>query len=495
MEELRQKLVELAETHVSEVDRELPTRLPVDRVFHLKGLGVIATGTLAAGAAHPGDSFDLLPTTKAVRVRSVQVHGEGREEALAGERTSLQLTGVELPELHRGMQLVSPGAFRSSNRLLARFQLLSDAPSALSGWTPVRLHLYSSEVLGTLRPLRRESSRDGGDDERPAHVFEPGDAGLVELKLAAPVVAIRGDRYIVRRPSPALTLGGGEILAPEWRRPKGRFLAPALEALAGDPRQAILYWISAAGEKGLSDGEVAQYLGITRDRLAADLAALADEQKILEIPSGQGRERRWIAPITYERITERARRVLKLYFKNDRLARGIPKAEAVKRILPGRAGELASVYFDWLEKQRVVVIQEGLVTLPGRSVELTGEESELSRSVLRLFQDAGLTPPSPSEAQAALQAKPQILEGVIRYQVQRGQLIRLPGGLILAASAVERMRSDLEATGWDRFSVAQFKDRFDLSRKWAIPLLEHLDSIGATRRLGDERMLVRVSAT
>ena len=152
---------------------------------------------------------------------------------------------------------------------------------------------------------------------------------------------------------------------------------------------------------------------------------------------------------------------------------------------------MAPVYLGWLVAQKVLAVQGDQITLPGRSAQLTGEESRLAGAVLERFERGGLTPPGPEELSVALSAKPQILEGVIRHLVARGQLIRLPTGLILAVSAVSGLRRDLLATSWERFSVGDFKDRFGLSRKWAIPLLEHLDSVGATRRLGDERMVVR----
>ena len=186
----------------------LPSRLPIDRAFHLKGLGVIVTGTLAAGAIRPGETLEALPGGERVRVRSIQVHGEPREIAEAGERTSLQVAGLPLEALSRGLTLAEPGAFATTTRLLVRFELLAEAPAALSGFVPIRLHLFASEVYGRLRPLD------------PMEI-PPGGRGLAEIRLAAPVVARRGDRFVVRRPSPAATLGGGEILDPAWRPYRG----------------------------------------------------------------------------------------------------------------------------------------------------------------------------------------------------------------------------------------------------------------------------------
>lgn len=475
--ELEAKLVELAETHEVRPDPEQPVRLPIDRAFHLKGLGVVVTGTLVTGSVHPGDALTLLPRGEVVRLRSVQVHGESREEAAAGERTSLQVTGVELDELARGMQIVEPGRFEPGNRLLVSVRLLPEAPVAIDAWTPIRLHLYSGQIMGELRPLS-------------AQVLEPGAEAVAEVRLAAPAVSVRGDRFIVTRPSPATTLGGGRVLDPRWRRRRGKLLEEALGGLAGDDEAALVQWVKDAGERGAGAAELARRLGWRPARVAAALSEMAAEGTLLEVPEAHGHERRWLAARAYARVTERARRVLDDYFRRDRLARGIPKAEAIRRILPGRAAELSATYLGWLEKQKVVAIAGDLVTLPGRQVELSGEESDLAKKVLERYRGAGLEPPAPSEVAVDLSAKPQILEGVVRYLLERGDLVRLPGGLFIAGSAIEELRRDLLATGWERFDVAAFKDRFGLSRKWAIPLLEHLDSGGFTRRLGDQRMIV-----
>ncbi len=457
----------------------LPARLPIDRAFHLKGLGVIVTGTLASGAIRTGDTLEVLPGGERVRVRSIQVHGETREVAEAGERTSLQIAGLPLEALSRGLTLIEPAMFGASARLLVRFELLSDTPTPLSGFVPIRLHLFASEVYGRLRPLD------------PAELA-PGERGLAEIRLAAPVVARRGDRFVVRRPSPAATLGGGEILDPAWRPYRGKLLPPALAALgAGDLPSALGFWVLEAGERGAEIDDLARRLGVRASAIEPDLRKLTNQGKLLAVPAGPGRGRRFLAPATYQRLAERAARVLAEYWKRDRLAVAIGKADAVRRIVRGRGAELADVYLDWLGKQKILQVSGDQVTLPGRGSQLTAEESDLSTQVLARFDAGGLAPPSPGDVGQALSAKPQIVDGVIRHLVAKGEMIKLPSGLLLAASAVAELKRQLLATGWPRFTVGQFKDHFGLSRKWAIPLLEHLDSTGATRRMGDERMVVR----
>jgi len=482
--ELKARLLALADEHEVPVEPDRPTRLPLDRAFHLKGLGVVVTGTLISGAVHPGDTLTVLPGGETVRVRSVQVHGEDRQEAVAGERTSTQITGLELEDLSRGLQLTTADAFAASNRLLARFRLLEEAPKAIEGWTPIRFHHYASQIMGRLRAIGSER-------------LEPGQETPVEIRLAHSAVLVRGDRFILTRPSPAVTLGGGEVLDPQWRRLRGSLLRRALTDLAGDTDRALAFWIRDAGEKGAAVDELARRLGVRPGSLLPRLEALTADGKLIEVSRDRGNgdqargdQRRWITPAAWQRVTERAQRVLQRYFEQDRLARGIPKAEAVRRILPGRAAELAGVYLPWLEKQKVLIVEGDLIRLPDREVELTREESELSRALLARFDQAGLQAPSPGQVQEELGAKPQIFEGMLRYLVESGKLVRLPGGLVLAASALDQLRSDLRQTAWERFTVGDFKDRYGLSRKWAIPLLEHLDSTGVTRRLGDERMVV-----
>ena len=483
--ELKSALLELAARHAVAAELELPARLPIDRAFHLRGLGAVVTGTLAGGRVRIGDALELLPPAPGVdgtvRVRSVQVHGQARDEALAGERTSLQLSGAPLESLRRGLQLGAPGAFTATTSLLARVSLLPETPPPAAGFTPVRLHLHAGEALGRLRPL-------GGGEQAP------GAGWLVEIRLESPVVAARGDRLVLRRPSPAVTLGGGEVLDPRWRRHRGASLPAALAALDGDLAQALAFWTLEAGERGLEAADAGRRLGLPAERAAAGLDALAAASRLVAVPEAPGHGRRWIAPAAVERVIERARRVLKEYFDRDRLADGMPKAEAVRRILRGRAAELAPIYLAWLAARKVLAVEGDRVVLPGRSAQLNGEESQLAAAVMERFERAGLAPPSPGDVRQELSAKPQILEGVIRHLVTRGRLVRLPGGLMIAATALEALRRELLATSWERFSVAQFKDRFGLTRKWAIPLLEHLDASGVTRRAGDDRLVAKAPA-
>ncbi len=474
--ELRAALLELARRHAVAVDPDRPARLPIDRAFQLKGLGLVVTGTLAGGTVAPGDALELLPAGGSVRVRGVQVHGRQRERAEAGERTALQLAGVAAEQVARGMELVEPGVLAPTSRLLARLDLLAEAGEPLRGEIEVRLHLYAADAMGRLRPL-------GGP-------IEPGESGLVELRLAHPVVAARGDRFVLRRPSPPATLGGGSVLDPLWRPRRGRAREEEARRLAGDEATAAQAWAEAEGAAGIGVECLTGRLGLRAAAAESRLAKLAAEGRLVPLPAGPGHGPRWLAPAPARQLAERAERLLAEYFASDRLAQAMPRAELASRLLPGSAAGLADGVLPWLARQGRIALAGDRVTLPGREASLTEIESSLAARLLARLESAGLQPPSPRALASELASKPQMVEGVLRYLVQQGRLARLPDGLLVASAAVEGLCRDLEPLAGKRISVGDFKARYGLSRKWAIPLLEHLDSIGVTRRLGDERLVV-----
>ncbi len=477
LEELRGTLVRLA-GEATPLDRHsgLPARLPVDRAFHLKGLGVLVTGTLARGTIVAGDELDVLPSGTRARVRSIEVHGESRERAEAGERTSLQLVGVGLDDVARGHELTAPGIYRPVSSLLVRCRLLASAPEALQGSCSVRLHVLASQRVGKLRPLSPET-------------LEPGGEAIAEIRLEEPLVAIRGDRFVIRRPSPQTTLGGGEVLDPAWQHRRGKALGKRIAALTAGPGEAAVQWAADGREAGLATSELALRLGVASSEAAEVLTGAVQDGLLLEAGPG-----RFVTAATVRTASRRARRLVEAHFAADRLSRGMPKAELVRRLLGTHATDLASAYLNWASQggsDEAVAVEGELVTLPGRTGELTEVESKLARAIVEGFERQGLTPGSPEELCRNLGAKPQVYGGVLRYLVERGRLARLPNGLVLAASALEQFRADLLATGWDTFTVAEFKDRFGLTRKWAIPLLEHLDRQRLTRREGDRRRVLR----
>ena len=477
LDELRRTLVRLA-GEAAPLDRHsgLPARLPIDRAFHLKGLGVLVTGTLARGTIAAGDELDVLPSGARARVRSIEVHGESRERAQAGERTSLQLVGIGLGEVARGDELTAPGVYRAASSLLVRCRLLASAPEAILGSCPVRFHVMAGQRVGRLRPLSPET-------------LEPGGEAIAEIRLEEPLAAIRGDRFVIRRPSPQTTLGGGEVLDPAWRHRRGKALGTTIEALTAGAGEAAVQWAADGREAGLATSELALRLGVVPGDAAKVLAGAVQEGLLLEAAPG-----RFVTAATVRNASRRARRLVEAHFAADRLSRGMPKAELVRRLLGAHAADLAPAYLDWAGRggsNEAVVVEGELAALPGRTGELTEVESKLAAAIVDGFEKQGITPGSPADLCRGLGAKPQVFDGVLRYLVERGRLARLPNGLVLAARALEEFQADLLAAGWETFTVAEFKTRFGLTRKWAIPLLEHLDRQRLTRREGQLRRVLR----
>ncbi len=483
LDQLRSTLVDVAQRAALFDADPAPARLPIDRSFLLKGLGTIVTGTLVSGEITVGDELELLPLGGLGRVRSLQVHGSERQSVARGERVSAQVTGWELDQLSRGRQLVAPESIQPTHSLLTRSKLLPEpeaqdaSPTLLSGWTPVRLHLFSAEVLGKMRPVE-------------PNPLAAGEEGTLELRLDHPVAATRGDRFILRRPSPAQTWGGGSVLDPRWHRRSAVDRGRAAQAIQTDIDSALVTWVAEAGEGGAPATLLAARLDESVAEVTVRLEALTRGGRLVAVAGRPGNEPRWLEPGVIRQVEAHSRRVLEEYFAEQRLADTLGKAEAVRRILRPAGRPLADTYLSLLAARKVLVVAGGEVGLYGRTTLLTDEESVLAQKILAAFEAGALAPPSPNELARELSAKPQIFEGMLRYLVDQKRLVRLPGGLILATAALDETVRALRATGWERFDVPRFKDRFGLSRKWAIPILEHFDSRGVTRRLGNERQLV-----
>jgi selenocysteine-specific elongation factor len=333
--------------------------------------------------------------------------------------------------------------------------------------------------MGKLRPL-------GGP-------LEPGAEGIVEMRLAQPVVAVRGDRFVFRRPSPPMTLGGGVLLDSSWKRRNQRDALGAIRQLgdaASDTSGALVLWTREAAERGVAPAELTARLGFRAKDVARRLDALSKDGRLVKVPGGQ--DGRWLHPEVCRDVSRRAKELLKTFFDKNRLAPGMPKAQLLTRLLPEPARDLGPVYLRMLVGEKAAELTGDVVNLPGRRVEgqLTGEEGDLSRKLLAAVEAEGLTPPSPIEFAQRLEAKPQIVEGVFQYLIQQRKIVRLPSGLLVSRQAMDEAAAWLRASDWESFSVPQFKDQFGLSRKWAIPLLEQFDSERVTLRVGDQRKIL-----
>lgn len=455
-------------------DRDATTRvfrLPIDRVFTMKGFGSVITGTTYAGRLNIDSDVEVLPGAGRSRARNIQVHGEARDYASAGERTSVNLPDLELESLHRGQQLVTPATLRPSSIITARLDLLPDA-KPLKEQTRIRFHHLSAELLGSIRFVDETAE------------LKPGASAYVQVRLESPVIAAAGDRFVIRRYSPALTVGGGVILdahLPKLSRATRGELLSTLER--GTLQERVELMAKLEGLRGLTMAEVQARTGIRIETLAKELKnvpRLAD--------SG---DRRWIHHDVLADFRRRAMEFLRGYFETNRMAINVPKGEFVQKLLPrGADGQLVNFLLQDLAREKIVAIAGDALDIPGRSKSLGGAEGELARSIEARFAGAGLAPPPVSELINERTQKPKVIEGVISFLVKQGTLVRLAEGIYLHKDALSAARETMSSRSGETIDVAQFKELFNLSRKIAIPLLEWMDREGVTKRIGDARKVL-----
>jgi selenocysteine-specific elongation factor len=460
---------------VAEVeDRDATTRvfrLPIDRVFTMKGFGPVITGTTYAGRLNIDTDVEVLPGGKRSRARNIQVHGEARDYASAGERTSVNLPDIDLDQLHRGQQLVTPNTLRTSQVITARLDLLPDA-KPLKEQTRIRFHHLSAELLGSIRFVDQTAE------------LKPGSSAYIQIRLESPVVAVAGDRFVIRRYSPALTVGGGVILDAHLpklsRNTRGELLG--VLASASLPERVELM-AKLEGLRGLTIHEIQARTGIRIETLVKELKNvphLAD--------SG---ERRWIHHDVLTDFRRKSMEFLRAYFEENRMALNVPKSEFVQKLLPRNAdGAMINFLLQDLAREKIVAIAGDALDIPGRSKTLGGAEGELARMIESRFAEAGLAPPPVSELINERTQKARVIEGVISFLVKQGTLVRLAEGIYVHRDALAAARERIAERRGTMIDVGHFKEYFGLSRKIAIPLLEWMDREGVTKRVGDSRKVL-----
>ena len=456
-------------------DRDATTRvfrLPIDRVFTMKGFGSVITGTTFSGRLNVDSEVEVLPGGLRSRARSIQVHGESRDSASAGERTSINLPDIDLEQLHRGQQVLAPNTLRPSQIITARLDLLSDA-KPLKEQTRIRFHHLAEELLGSVRFV----------DDTGSGLL-PGRGAYVQVRLESPVVAVSGDRFVIRRYSPALTIGGGMIIDAHLPKLRHNTRLELLKTLAeGTLAERVELMAKLEGLHGLTIREVQARTGIRIETLSKELKNLPH--------LADAGDRRWIHLDTIADFRRRSMEFLDGYFKDNRMAINVPKGEFVQQLLPhGSDPAIINFLLQDLAREKIIALEGDVIDIPGRSKTLGGAEGELARMIETRFADAGLQPPPVSELINTIAQKAKVIEGVVGFLVKQGKLVRLADGVYVHEKNLESARQRIAARRGDTIDVGQFKEFFGLSRKIAIPLLEYFDRAGVTKRVGDSRQVL-----
>jgi selenocysteine-specific elongation factor len=472
LEELKAELARLAADAAAK-DSQAAFRLPIDRVFSMKGFGTVVTGTLIYGSVRKDEELEVHPAGKRLRVRGVQVHGAAAEQAIAGQRTALNLVGTETSELARGMMLTPPGLFRPTQQVSVKLTLLASA-KPLRERARVHLHAYTSETIAEMTLLGEKQ-------------LQPGQTGLARLKLDEPVMLLPGDRFIVRQFSPVITIGGGVVLDAQEpsRRPKAdERLAFARTVESADAASVLGARIARRGTEGLPVGEATAETGLLRGRVEALTAALGSARKAARFGDVL------VAADVVTQLRSSLKSAVDAFHKANPLVAGISREELREKI--GIGHEVFRGIEDSLVREKQIEIAGDLVRASGRGVVLRDEEAESKQRIEVAFASAGLKVPLLKDVLASLPVDKVRAQKIVTLLLRDRVLVKVGDDLVFHRDALDGLRKLVVAQKpkTPRLNVVAFKDLIGVTRKYAIPLLEYLDRERVTRRVGDERLIL-----
>jgi selenocysteine-specific elongation factor len=453
-------------------------RLPIDRAFAMKGFGTVVTGTLISGSIGAEDEVELFPEGKRLRVRGVQSGGEAIERAIAGQRTAVNLAGIDHDDVKRGMTLAAPGHFRTARRVDSRLTLL---PSARKLKHRARVHFHAGTAETIAEILLYGQS-----------VLSPGQSALANLRLQNDVLLLPGDRFIVRQFSPVITIGGGVILDPQARRPMVRDAGRTafLETLEGGKREDILAAMTERALLGLTFQDIVARTGWFDQEIRETARNLAASGRIKIVSTEPlillGRQ-------AFDELRRKIAERVERFHKENPLSPGIARedlrANQGKRVRP----ETFRAALEELAGEKKLDVEGEVVKRAGSQIALQPEEAQAKGEIEKAFSDAGLAVPSVKEVLAKLAVETKRAEKLLQILLREKNLVRVSPELIFHREALahlkERLAAYKKAKG-ERISVPIFKDLTGITRKYAIPLLEYLDRERVTRRAGDERVIL-----
>jgi len=479
---LKEKLVEIARIIPSR-QTDAITRLPIDRVFVMKGHGTVVTGTLISGAIHKEDELQLFPSRRRVRVRNVQVHGHAAERAIAGERTALNLAGVETAELGRGMMLVAPELVGMTTRADVSLSLL-DGAHGLKQRSRVHLHCYAAETIAEV--VLYEGSE-----------LKPGETAFAQLRLADPLQLLPGDRFIIRRFSPVITIGGGELLD---TTPLGRHeIRMALATMANQPSAAsrlpsqlatpdpgaiFLARVQRRGINGLTISQMIAETGWPPPRIDSLVQQFTAQKKITRAGAVL------CSAEHFDLIQQQAFRAIEDFHRRNPLVAAMPREQLREQL--STPAELVDAALQNLQSAQKITTSGEQVRLAGHGVVMKDDEAAAKDRIEKAFASAGLKVPLLKEVLASLPVDRARAQKLLTLLLRDRVLVKLGDDLVFHRAALDQLRVALQQQKQRsaKIDVGKFKELTGVSRKYAIPLLEYLDRERVTRRVGDERVIL-----
>ena len=454
-------------------------RLPVDRVFSVRGFGTVVTGTVLSGQVRVKDVVMLQPADRAVRVRGVQVHGRGVETALVGHRAAVNLADVEVDQVARGDLLAQQGYFSSTYMLDARLRLLKDAPASLKNRARVHLHLGPRDVLARVVLLEADE-------------LHPGESQLVQFRLEGRGVAARGDRFVIRRYSPVQTLGGGVVLDAQPVKHR-RLREDTLERLRGseveDPTRVLALRLKAAGFRADSARDLAAALGLSLSETNDRLQDLLDDGEAFGFR--RAGESVYVHMDSWQSLLTRITEALSTYHQANPLKAGVSHNELRPRVEGKPPAGFLEHAIDHLLSEKVLVFAGPLLRLAEHRIRFSGVQGRIREEILNLLRTGGAAPPDLNEIGVHLARDAAEVHAVSAAMQAVGEIVRLDEHLVFPPHTLEEIEHGL-VDYLDRnreMSVSAFRDLVGTTRKYAVPLLNYFDNKGVTVRKGDVRVL------
>ncbi len=455
-----------------------PFRLPVDRVFSMKGFGTVITGTSISGRIKVGEELMFYPGRQKGKIRGIQVHNKDVEEAEAGHRTAINLQGLDKDTINRGDMAASVDCLQPSYLLDAHFLYLESNKKQLKNRTRVRVHIGTAEIMGRIVLL---------DDEE----LEPGSEAIIQLLLEEQVGSWPGDRYVVRSYSPISTIGGGVIFsgAPRKRRRFRKTNSEIFEVYReNNPADLVQLHLQESSYNGLTFDKLAVKMGVFGKRLKKILQGPLSARKILVI---EQEKQRMVDSGIYQNLAEKFIAELGAYHEQNPLKPGLSKEESRSRLYRGLDQRLFQYLLNDLLKQQKIAQEQAVIRLAGHQVSLQGEEETLRQDLQSFYRKAALAPPTIKEILAAFSKYPQsLIKEVLALMVGDNILVKVKEDLYFHTPPLQELQKKLTdfLAVKGEIDTPAFKEMTGLSRKFTIPLLEYFDRIKVTIRVGDKRI-------
>ncbi|QLA18896.1 selenocysteine-specific translation elongation factor [Desulfolutivibrio sulfoxidireducens] len=482
LDALKSALSELVDTYQPRRRSDL-ARLPIDRVFTLKGYGTVVTGTLIAGSFKVGDDVVAYPKGTTSKIRNLQSHGQPVQVSPAGRRTAVNLPGLEVDDLERGEVLALPGTLFPSLVWDVELTCLASCPRSIKHRTEIHFHHGTRETLARIFLLDREK-------------LEPGETAICQVRFAEPMAGVFGDRCVVRAYSPLRTVAGGRIVSPLGRKVK-RFAEPGLEPLrrlAGAARDEVIpVQLELAGAEGLSFARLMVLSDLESRELDKALKRLCDTGGAALVDREGKEGRTFVAASVVNRLMDELLAAVAAFHKREPLKQGVTRGEMASGFGRGLSPKLFHFLLERLLKTGKLAAEQEMLRLPEHKVSMASDQAKLRDTLLGIYDTGGLTPPNLKDVLESLNLTFKEAQPVYKVLMDQGLVVRIKEDMFCSAAAFKELVAKVAAyfETAREMDPSNFKDIAGLSRKFAIPYLEYMDKEKITVRVGDKRQFRR----